>query len=370
MSADTYPCRVIAKIPASIQPLERGSRYEDPLAATLAARGAGRVSGSGTQLNARMQIECIDVELDLRDLGDALQLARRTLVELGAPAGSLLCFRRDGRARALPVAADGVETDSLEASRAFVRSIDHAAHKAEAAAARAAVKVLASYRRLMTPQPETQPVDASRYDAPLIAWYTASSAALATLGYPDARRFCIAGPAPGTQPGTLPLFARKFLSADGRVRATAFRLPAPTGAAASSGAAAKPRAAAKTGVVGLASELDDGRFVATSNQTDPWNTPPHLLAERLAPGCAPAAVVARHQVRLDRFLDDHPERRLVTFASLEDLQASELRAKTLTAAYRSSQRLPSAAELSRLGSAPPMAAMIHAEMLRLLAGQP
>lgn len=79
------PFTVVARITDSIQPVARGTKYEDPLHAVLGRQGSGQVTGGGSQLNERFEIAYVDVEMTLTDLEDALALARTTLLTLGAP---------------------------------------------------------------------------------------------------------------------------------------------------------------------------------------------------------------------------------------------------------------------------------------------
>src|SRR5687768_4081734 len=59
---------VYVKIPAAIQPLERASRFEDPLQEALERAGLGEVSGGGSQLSdadadGRRQIEFCGIDV-------------------------------------------------------------------------------------------------------------------------------------------------------------------------------------------------------------------------------------------------------------------------------------------------------------------
>ncbi|MBN9691834.1 MAG: hypothetical protein J0M24_16455 [Verrucomicrobia bacterium] len=91
----SYPHMVIAKILDSVEPMERGEKYEDPLAAVLEERGLGEVTGGGSQLNDRFQVAYVDIEIRLADLDEALELTKKSLRKLGAPPGSELRFARE-----------------------------------------------------------------------------------------------------------------------------------------------------------------------------------------------------------------------------------------------------------------------------------
>ena len=98
-----YPHFVFAKVIDSLMPIERGDKYEDPLSDSLEARRLGEVTGGGTQLDKDNKVEWIGIDMQLADLDGAVELVRQRLRELGAPAGSVLQFKRDGQDVTLPV---------------------------------------------------------------------------------------------------------------------------------------------------------------------------------------------------------------------------------------------------------------------------
>ena len=105
------PHHVTVTINEHVEPLDRGERYEDPLADTLGERG--EVSGGGSMLNATREIVFVDIELELADLDGSLDLVRRKLSEIGVPKGSRLVIegRPDepiGEIETLTVYLDGV----------------------------------------------------------------------------------------------------------------------------------------------------------------------------------------------------------------------------------------------------------------------
>ena len=61
---------VIARLNARLQPLDRGSLYEDPLDAALQEAGIGRVTGGGTLMSEEGEIELCDIEVELADLSE------------------------------------------------------------------------------------------------------------------------------------------------------------------------------------------------------------------------------------------------------------------------------------------------------------
>jgi hypothetical protein len=133
-----YPHFVLARFFEHIEPIDRGSRYEDPLNATLESAALGRVTGGGSQLSPSGRIEYADVEIELIDLGDALQTAVKTLETAGAPEGSEIhldgsVLREFGAAQCVAVYLDGVTLpDEAYANLDFdqlIADIDAAAGK-------------------------------------------------------------------------------------------------------------------------------------------------------------------------------------------------------------------------------------------------
>ncbi|MSU90454.1 hypothetical protein GE300_12635 [Rhodobacteraceae bacterium 2CG4] len=83
---------VIAQLNARVQPLDRGTFYEDPLDGELRQRGLGQVTGGGIQLAEEPDgIEYCDLEILATDDSDAtLTQIAQILDGLGAPRGSKL----------------------------------------------------------------------------------------------------------------------------------------------------------------------------------------------------------------------------------------------------------------------------------------
>ena len=101
--AKRFPHVVIARIPEHIEPVDRAERYEEPLQEALAILGLGTITGGGSQLTPSAEIAFVEIELALANLDGALEVVKRTLEDAGAPAGSRLLFRRNGRDAELPV---------------------------------------------------------------------------------------------------------------------------------------------------------------------------------------------------------------------------------------------------------------------------
>lgn len=89
-----------------VMPVERGSKYEDPLQDALAKAKLGEVTGGGTALTKEKQIDYVGVDLELANLDTALELARKTLAACGAPKGSVLQYDKDGKSIELPIVAE------------------------------------------------------------------------------------------------------------------------------------------------------------------------------------------------------------------------------------------------------------------------
>ena len=92
---------VMVHIPESIEPLERGSKYEDPLNAALQAQGLGEVTGGGTQLgplkaDGSSEVTAVDIDVDLVDAGRGLPALRAELKKLNPPKGTELSYEEDG----------------------------------------------------------------------------------------------------------------------------------------------------------------------------------------------------------------------------------------------------------------------------------
>ena len=108
-----YPHFVLARLYEHVEPIDRGSRYEDPLNEVLESAGIGRVTGGGSQLTEEGRIEFADIEIDLVDLNDALNAAVQALERAGAPQGSEIhldgsVLREFGAAQRVAVYLDGV----------------------------------------------------------------------------------------------------------------------------------------------------------------------------------------------------------------------------------------------------------------------
>jgi len=107
------PTTIIARLYEHVEPLDRGTRYEDPLDAVLRQANLGEVTGGGSQLGELGEIEFADIEIRVENLDDALPVIVKSLEESGAPAGSQLLgrsgvIREFGRLQSVAVYLDGV----------------------------------------------------------------------------------------------------------------------------------------------------------------------------------------------------------------------------------------------------------------------
>lgn len=103
---------LIARLYEQIEPLDRGSRYEDPLGAALGERGLGEVTGGGSQLTRSGEIEFADVELRVTSVDEAIPVIVASLEASGAPVGAELIgeagvLREFGRQQSVAVYLDG-----------------------------------------------------------------------------------------------------------------------------------------------------------------------------------------------------------------------------------------------------------------------
>jgi hypothetical protein len=98
----TGPHFVLARITEHVEPIERGERYEDPLADFLKEHGLGDVTGGGSQLTKDGEIEFADLELELVNLDDAVARVIQQLEAMGAPCGSSIEFAADSGREPIP----------------------------------------------------------------------------------------------------------------------------------------------------------------------------------------------------------------------------------------------------------------------------
>jgi hypothetical protein len=88
---------VYVKLPDPVGPIDRGKRYEDPIAERLAEESLGEVSGGGSQLgdeqpDGTRPIEFCGIDVEVTDRRKALDALRVALIELHAPIGTELHY--------------------------------------------------------------------------------------------------------------------------------------------------------------------------------------------------------------------------------------------------------------------------------------
>ncbi len=82
---------LLVRIPADIDPIERGERFEDPINRALRQGGRlGRVTGGGTEmcLGGRRFVTGCHLDVDVKDVARSLPILRQTLLDAGIPRGT------------------------------------------------------------------------------------------------------------------------------------------------------------------------------------------------------------------------------------------------------------------------------------------
>ncbi|WP_296249677.1 hypothetical protein [uncultured Stenotrophomonas sp.] len=92
---------IYVKIPAAIQPLDRGSMFEDPIDAALNPEGLGYISGGGSLLGNALPdgtrpIEFCGIDIDTTDRDAVLLVLRAMLPSLGIPLATELQYTSGG----------------------------------------------------------------------------------------------------------------------------------------------------------------------------------------------------------------------------------------------------------------------------------
>ena len=86
-----FPHHVTAQINIKLQPLDRGSLFEDPLIEEFEQNKLGEVTGGGTALFTSGEFKFSDVEISLANISDeTIAWLIQQLENLGAPKGSIL----------------------------------------------------------------------------------------------------------------------------------------------------------------------------------------------------------------------------------------------------------------------------------------
>lgn len=121
----THSISLTARLYEHVGPMDRGSRYEDPLDAVLRGAGLGEVTGGGSQLGERGEIQFADVEILVSNIDAAVPTIVRTLEAAGAAVGSEIrgdagVLREFGVHQSVAVYLDGITLpDEVYASLDF-----------------------------------------------------------------------------------------------------------------------------------------------------------------------------------------------------------------------------------------------------------
>ena len=100
--ADAGSVFVFVRVPESLQPLDRASKYEDPLQLALDKANLGEVTGGGSQMTApkadgTRDIEWVGIDVELASLERGLGFLKQELIRLGVPKGTGLEYERAGK---------------------------------------------------------------------------------------------------------------------------------------------------------------------------------------------------------------------------------------------------------------------------------
>lgn len=96
------PISAYALLNARIMPLDRGDRYEEPLAEALAENGFGEVTGGGTMTSKEGEIDYCGIDIDLFDVAKGVPFVCEFLARQGAPRGSKLQYELEGKEVEVP----------------------------------------------------------------------------------------------------------------------------------------------------------------------------------------------------------------------------------------------------------------------------
>ncbi|MDB5305869.1 MAG: hypothetical protein JWO38_71 [Gemmataceae bacterium] len=96
------PVPAYAYLNARVLPLDRGDRYEEPLAEALAENGFAEITGGGTGQSEAGEIDYCGIDIDLHDLPNGVPFVCDFLAGCGAPKGSKLQYEEDGQPVEVP----------------------------------------------------------------------------------------------------------------------------------------------------------------------------------------------------------------------------------------------------------------------------
>src|SRR5262249_49371418 len=98
-----FPHVMTAWIPEAIEPVDRGKKYDAPVARAIRKEGVGIMVGAASQLNGSGDVISARLNLQVADVDRALPAVVRLLRELAASQGSFVEFQRKGRNVKVPV---------------------------------------------------------------------------------------------------------------------------------------------------------------------------------------------------------------------------------------------------------------------------
>jgi hypothetical protein len=93
---------ITAQLNHKLMPMDRGSRYEDPLHDMLVAERIGEVVGGGTMQLESGELEYIDLHIAINDATRAIPFVIESLERLGAPRGSKLQIHESEQVHEIP----------------------------------------------------------------------------------------------------------------------------------------------------------------------------------------------------------------------------------------------------------------------------
>lgn len=96
---DPWEGYISAHIADNIGPRERDQNYGNRLGEALKERDLGKITGGGCSIGDGG----VDLSIEVKDVEASLEFVRDTLRGLGAPLGSTLQFKRDGKMVTIPI---------------------------------------------------------------------------------------------------------------------------------------------------------------------------------------------------------------------------------------------------------------------------
>ena len=79
-----------------VTPIERGSKYEEPIDTLLRSGSLGKVTGGGSMMNADGSIKYVGLDVTVYDFHETLPAIAAKLREIGAPEGTVIRYDEEG----------------------------------------------------------------------------------------------------------------------------------------------------------------------------------------------------------------------------------------------------------------------------------